>query len=412
MAVYEFAALDADGRQKKGLIEGDSSRHARQLLRDQGLAPLSVASAKEANGGTSATLERLKTGRFSGSSRLSPLELALFTRQLATLIGAGLPIEEALAAVAQQNEKQKNRAMIMDVRNRVLEGRSLAVAMADFPKTFAPMYRSTVASGEQSGYLDAVLTNLASYTEERYESNRNIQMALFYPVLLLIISLLIVSGLMIYVVPDIVEVFAHTGDDLPTLTQVLISMSAFLKDYFWAVGLVIVAVVITFRWLLARDEIRLRWDRRKLSLPLIGKITRGGNASRFASTLSILTTSGVPLVDAMTIATEVVSNRALKERLTVALQRVSEGSSLRMALDSVGYFPPMMLHMVGSGEASGQLDEMLAKVAEYQQQELERFLQTLIQLLQPLMLLLMAGMVLLIVMAVLLPILNMNQLDF
>lgn len=408
MAAFEYTALDAGGKQRKGVLDGDSARHVRQLLRDQGLAPMSVGAASRSNGervaGTPARL------RLAFGPAVAPLDLALLTRQLATLIAAGLPVEESLHTIARQTDKRRLSTLVMDVRGRVLEGHSLAAALAEYPSAFSSMYRSTVAAGEQSGYLDAVLDNLADHTEQRFESVRNVQMALFYPVLLFVVSLLIIAGLLVYVVPGIVEVFADTGQSLPLLTEVLIGASDLLQRYWWIVVGVLAAGVLAGRWLRSKAEVRLWWDRRKLSLPLVRRLARGGNASRYASTLAILTSSGVPLVDAMKIATEVVTNTWLKRALADAVQSVSEGSSLRAALEAVGHFPPMFLHMVASGEASGELDAMLAKVADYQQQELTRLVTTLVQLFQPLMLLFMAGMVLMIVLAVLVPILNMNQL--
>ena len=407
MAAFEYTALDAGGRQRKGVLEGDSSRQVRQLLRDQGLSPMSVATASRRNGARAgpATRRRLSIG-----GTVAPLDLALLTRQLATLIAAGLPVEESLHTIARQSDKRRLSTLVMDVRGRVLEGHSLAAALGDYPNAFSSMYRSTVAAGEQSGYLDAVLDNLADHTEQRFESVRNVQMALFYPVLLFVVSLFIIAGLMIYVVPRIVDVFADTGQTLPLLTVALIDMSDLFRQYWWVLVTALVGVGVAVRWLRANASTRLWWDRRKLSMPLVRRLARGSNASRYASTLSILTSSGVPLVDAMKIATEVVSNTWLKRGLGRAVQGVSEGSSLRAALDAVGYFPPMFLHMVASGEASGELDAMLAKVADYQQQELTRLVTTLVQLFQPLMLLFMAGMVLMIVLAILVPILNMNQL--
>lgn len=408
MAAFEYTALDAGGRQRKGVLEGDSSRQVRQLLRDQGLSPMSVATASRRNGARTASTSTVK--RLSIGGNVAPLDLALLTRQLATLIAAGLPVEESLHTIARQSDKRRLSALVMDVRGRVLEGHSLAAALGDYPNAFSSMYRSTVAAGEQSGYLDAVLDNLADHTEQRFESVRNVQMALFYPVLLFVVSLMIIAGLMIYVVPRIVDVFADTGQTLPLLTVVLIDMSDLLRAYWWVLATVLAGAGLVVRWLRANAGFQLWWDRRKLSMPLVRRLSRGSNASRYASTLAILTSSGVPLVDAMNIATEVVSNTWLKRALGRAVQSVSEGSSLRAALDAVGYFPPMFLHMVASGEASGELDAMLAKVADYQQQELTRLVTTLVQLFQPLMLLLMAGMVLMIVLAILVPILNMNQL--
>lgn len=401
MAAFEFVALDERGRRRRGVREGDSRRQVRQALREEGLTPLSVDQTVERSGGTL---------RWSFGRGMSLLELALFTRQMATLVGAGLPIEEALQAVAQQTEKRRAGAMIMAVRGRVREGYALAQALGEFPSTFPDMYRSTVAAGEQSGFLDVVLENLADYIEARFESRRNVEMALFYPALLLTFALLIVGALLIYVVPDIVRVFDDTGEQLPFLTQVMIAVSEFLQAWLWLVAVGAAVFVIGLRRVLAQPRIRSAWDRRKLGLPVAGRIVRGGNASRYASTLSILTSSGVPLVDAMRIAGEVVTNQWLKARLDHATARVSEGASLKVALESAGHFPPMFLHMVASGEATGELDTMLRKVAQYQQQELERLVTTLVRLFEPMMMLFMGVLVIVVVLAILLPILSMNQL--
>ncbi|MEM7217549.1 MAG: type II secretion system inner membrane protein GspF [Pseudomonadota bacterium] len=405
MAAYEYIALDSGGKQKKGILEADSVRQIRQLLRDQGLTPLSVDAAAEGktakDGG----------GSFSfGQRRLNGLDLAMFTRQLSTLLTASLPLEEALAACAQQSEKRHVTALVMAVRSKVLEGFSLAAAFGEFPTSFNMLYRSTVAAGEQSGFLDRVLNNLADYTEKRFESRRDVEMALFYPVIILCLALLIVGGLVTYIVPEMVRVFENMGQDLPVMTQVLIATSDFLRGWWWALFLFIWLAVIVVRWALSQPAIRQKFDARVLRLPLIGRVARSGNASRYASTLSILTQSGVPLVEAMTIAADVVTNTVLRRRLRQATQRVSEGSSLRAALETVGYFPPMFLHMVASGEASGELDSMLSRVADYQQTELERVVNTVVKLFEPMMLLFMGGLVMIIVMAILLPILNMNSL--
>ncbi|MDE0440787.1 MAG: type II secretion system inner membrane protein GspF [Gammaproteobacteria bacterium] len=407
MAAFEYTAIDARGRHKKGIEEGDSSRQVRQTLRDRGLAPTSVVHSAAARDGKS---QGSAPGIRVGWRAMAPLELALFTRQLATLVAAGLPVEESLHTIARQSDKRRVSALVMNVRAQVLEGHSLATALNAYPSAFGTMYRSTVAAGEQSGFLHAVLDNLADHTEQRFESVRNVQMALFYPILLFVVSIAIIAGLMVYVVPKIVGVFERTGNELPFLTTALIDISGFLRGNWWVIAIAVVAIVLLVRWLLRQSEFRLRWDHRKLKLPIAGKVVRSGNASRYASTLAILSTSGVPLVDAMQIARSVVTNSWLKRRLAEAVQRVSEGSSLRAALEGVRYFPPMLLHMVASGEASGQLDSMLAKVADYQQKELTRLVTTLVQLFQPLMLLFMAGLVLLIVLAILVPILSMNQL--
>ena len=409
MAAFEYIALDESGKQRKGVLEADSVRQIRQMLRDQGLVPLDVDTASERQRKpTSSLLDNLGDLRFL--RRLSNLDRVLFTRQLATLTGAGLPIEEALQAIAQQAEKQHVASLVMGIRSRLLEGHSLASSLGEYPGSFNTMYRSTVAAGEQSGHLDKVLDNLADYSERQFEARRDVDMAMLYPAVLTLLAFAIVGALMIYVVPDMVSVLENMGQELPLSTRFLISASEISRDYWWLMALLIAGVVFLARWLLSQPNIRLSWDHRKLAMPLVSRISRSSNAARYANTLSILTSSGVPLVEAMNIAGEVVTNQWLKRRLADATARVSEGSSLRMALETVGYFPPMLLHMVASGESSGSLDEMLEKVAIYQQTEVERVVTTLVRLFEPLMLLVMGGLVMFIVMGILLPILNMNQL--
>lgn len=401
MAAFEYVALNTEGKKRRGVTEGDSARQVRQSLREEGLIPLKVNSTAERKG--------LKV--FGGWwQSMSGLDQTLFTRQMATLVGAGLPVEEALSAVAQQTDKSRVSGMIMTVRGRVLEGQSLATALDAYPNRFTSMYRSTVAAGERSGFLEKVLENLADHTEATFESRRNVEMALIYPLILLFFALGIVATLLIYVVPDIVKVFADTGGELPILTQGMITISEFLGSYVWLVLIIIVGTIGSIRVLLARPNIRLRWDRRKLTLPLIRRISRGRNASRYASTLSILTSSGVPLVDGMNIASEVVTNEWLKQRLQGAVKKVTEGASLGSALEAARCFPPMFLHMIASGESSGELDTMLDKVSDYQQKELTRLVNALVRSFEPVMMLVMGLLVIAIVLAILLPILSMNQL--
>ncbi|MDZ7825877.1 MAG: type II secretion system inner membrane protein GspF [Gammaproteobacteria bacterium] len=402
MAAYEFVALDARGREQRGVLEADSVRQIRQQLRDRGWAPLSVDTAS----GRSRSPTRIRGWRRG----LSALDLAMVTRHLATLIGAGLPIEEALGAAAEQAGRPRLKSMLMAVRARVLEGHSLAAALAEYPLAFDDLYRSTVAAGEHSGHLEQVLENLADFTERRQESGQNVQMALMYPLVLVTISLLIVGGLLAWVVPEIVSVYDDSGQDLPWLTVGLIALSGFLADWGLVLLLAMVGVVIGIRRWLRRPGPRLRFHGLLLRLPLVRSLSRGSNASQFANTLAILTSSGVPLVDAMAIAGRVVPNRVLRERITAATRQVAEGESLRTALDTVRDFPPLMLHMVASGEASGNLDAMLARVAGHLERDLQRTVTVMLELLKPLMLLVMGGLVLLIVLAILLPILNLNQL--
>ena len=406
MPAFDYQALDDRGRVKKGMLEGDSARQIRQQLRDQGLAPTKVVLASQA-----ITVEA-SSGNFLGAlfePTLSVSERALITRQLATLIGAGLPVEEALLAVSKQTQTPKTQKMLVTVRARVMEGYSLAGSLEAYPKAFPDLFRATVAAGESSGHLDAVLNQLADFSEAQYESASRVQQALVYPVILFVLTLLILAGLLGYVVPDIVAVFADTGQALPALTVWIIALSDFVTDFGFFVLLLLVALALMMRRLLAVESNRLVFDRLLLRAPLSAKMAKGRSIAQFASTLSILTGSGVPLVDAMKIAGQVVSNRWLRTEITQATLRVSEGSSLQSALQVSGYFPPMMLYMIASGESSGELDSMLARVARYLQQDVEALLATLLSLIGPLMLIIMGGAVFTIVMAILLPIINLNQ---
>ena len=403
MAAFEYIALDANGKQSKGVMEADSARQLRQQLRDQGFMPMEVSPASERSKSSGSSA-------FSFTRSLSALDRVLFTRQLATLVASSLPIEEALSAVAQQTEKQHVSALIMGIRSKVLEGHSLASSLREYRSSFNDLYCSSVAAGEQSGHLDRVLENLADYLDRQFESTRNVEMALIYPIALLLLAFGVVGALMLYVVPDMISVIEDTGQTLPWFTVLLIGMTDLLGQYWWALLAGVALLVWLTRWALSQPNIRLAWDRRKFSMPFVRRISRSANAARYANTLSILTGAGVPLVEAMNIASEVVGNTFLKRRLKEATQTVSEGMSLKVSLEQVGQFPPMLLHMVGSGEQSGELDTMLERVATYQQAEVERIVSTVVKLFEPLMLLLMGAVVLFIVMAILLPILSMNTL--
>lgn len=405
MAAFEYIALNPKGREEKGVLEADGIRQVRQLLRDKGLAPLNVTAAKEQkSGGKQSFVSELFT------PRLSVRDLSLVTRQLATLIAAGLPVEEALLAVSKQSENPRIQSMLLAVRGKVMEGFSLANSLAEYPRAFPSLYRATVAAGESAGHLDLVLNRLADFTEAQQSSRSRVQQAMVYPVILFTMTILILAGLLGYVVPDIVEVFADTGQELPTLTKIIIATSDFVAAYGLFVLIAIVLIVLAIQRALRVPSFRLAWDRRILHLPLVAKMSRGMNTAQFASTLSILSSSGVPLVDAMKIAGQVLSNTFLREKVVEATVKVSEGASLHGALEQSGYFPPIMLHMIASGESSGQLDDMLTRVADSMQQDVEALLNVLLSLFGPFMLLVMGGAVFTIVMAILLPIINLNQL--
>ncbi|SDX41744.1 type II secretion system inner membrane protein GspF [Marinobacter mobilis] len=401
MPAFDYKALDARGKQKQGVLEADSARAVRQQLREKGLSPLEVNPAVE---------KPSRSNPLSSRGGLSAADLALVTRQLATLIQSGIPIEQALSAAAQQSQKPRLKSMMIAIRAKVMEGYSLAESLGEFPRAFPRLYRSTVAAGEHAGHLDLVLNRLADHTENRQEARQKIQLAAIYPIILSVVAVAIVIFLLTYVVPDIIEVFLKQGQELPALTRAMLAISDFLSSYGLFVAIAIALAVVAFRVALRKPANRLRFHRSLLNMPLFSGMVRGVNTAQYASTLSILTTSGVPLVEAMRIAGEVLSNDYLRQELRGAAQKVSEGGSLHRSLDQTGYFPPMMLHMIASGEASGELDSMLERTARMQENTLQAKIAAIVGLFEPMMLLVMGGVVLIIVLAIMLPILNMSNL--
>ena len=402
MPAYQFTAVDSVGKQHKGVMEGDSARQIRQQLRDKSWMPVLVEPVEESKTSESGSKRWLQKG-------LSAYDLALVTRQLSVLIAAGIPLEEVLRAVAKQSEKRHVQSLLISVRSKVMEGHSLAQAFRQ-AGSFPPLFIATVAAGEKSGHLDLILNQLADYTENRFAMQKKIQGAMIYPVLLMVMSFAIIMGLMTYVVPDIVKVFANTKQALPLVTRVLMGTSDFIRVA-WPFMLVgsIAFVVLLLRFV--RTEAgRYAMDRLTLRLPLMGKLSRGINSARFASTLSILTQSGVPLVEALHIGAAVASNWHIRDAIQQSALKVTEGGALAIQLERSGYFPPMMVQMIRSGEASGELDNMLERAATMQDREVTTLISTLLSLLEPLMLIFMAAIVLTIVMAVMLPIVNMNNL--
>lgn len=409
MAAFEYQALTAQGRPRKGVLEGDNARQIRVQLREQGLIPLSIQAVQ--GHATPLTATHLpQRGSFKTISRISATELALITRQLATLIHSALPVEEALQVVAKQITQPRLKSLLLAIRACVVEGHPLATGLGQFPRVFPELYRATVAAGEQSGHLDRVLERLADYTENRHKMRQKILLALFYPLILTLVAIAVVVALLIYVVPEVVQVFAHTQQQLPLLTRGLIASSQFLKHY----GLLLLALALAFgftlRHRLQQPTYRLRWHQRLLKLPLIAGILISLETARFARTLSILSASGVPLLEALTISAQVVGNLPMRQAVTAAAIQVREGVSLHRALDQAGYFPPMTVHLIASGEASGQLETLLARAAEHQERELETKSALILGLFEPLLILVMGGMVLVIVLAILLPIFELNQL--
>ena len=295
------------------------------------------------------------------------------------------------------------------MRGKVLEGYSLAHALAEYPRAFPEMYRATVAAGEQSGHLEQVLEQLADYLETRDDTGRSVSQAMIYPAFIMIFSALVIGFLMAFVVPKMVAVFANRDQALPFITVAVIALSDFVRAWGWLLALVVIGGAIAFSRAMREPAFRMRVHRRLAGLPLIGTMMRASDSARLASTLGILGRSGVPLVDALFIAAQVVGNLAIREAVVTAAARVREGGSLSRALEQSGYFPPMLVQMIASGEASGELDNMLTRAADYQERELTSTVQTMVGLLGPLMLLVMAGFVILIVLAVMLPIMQMNN---
>ncbi len=402
MAAYEYRAFDAAGREQRGVLEGDSARHVRQLLREQSLLPISVTEVSD-------TTTR-RSFEFSFTNRIGASDLALLTRQLSTLARSGIPLEEALLAVSQQSEKARVRSVVAGVRSRVMEGRTLAEGLAAFPTVFPEIYRATVSAGEQSGHLDAVLERMADYTENRQILQQKVRNAMIYPVLLTIICLGIVTLLLAYVVPEVVRVFEAGERELPFLTRILIGTSDFLRAWWWLLIAGAIGAAWGFRRWIRDPGARRRYDSMKLRLPLIGRITRGNNAARFARTFAILAASAVPVLEALRIAAEVVTNTTMRQAVQDAAVRVREGAPIARSLGASKLFPPMLIHLVASGETSGELEAMLERAADNQERELDGVVNTAVGILGPMMILLMGGFVFVIVIALLLPIFELNQL--
>ncbi|MDG2460069.1 MAG: type II secretion system inner membrane protein GspF [Luminiphilus sp.] len=402
MAAFHYKALNERGKLVKGVLEGDSDRQVRGTLRQRHLRPVEVVVA--ADSGRSEAGGRVRLF----SRRLAAGDLALITRQLATLIASALPLDECLQAVAEQSRKPAIKSMMLQVRSKVAEGHTLAHALNQYPQAFGEMYRAMVTAGEEAGQLAPVLEQLAHYTETRQHTAQKLQMALIYPFVLMAVAVAVVSALMIFVVPELVGIFAHTKKALPPLTVALIWLSDFMRDYALLCLVILLGMVWLFRRLLREPTRRRGWHQALLNVPGLRSVLIALDSARFASTLSILMASGVPLIHALSIAGSVMTNLVLREASKEVSIAVQEGTSLSRALSQQRFFPPMMVHMVASGEASGDLEVMLDRSAKNQERELEMTLGAIMGLFEPAMVVLMGGLVLTIVLAVLLPIFDLN----
>ena len=402
MASFSYKAFDANGKEVKGFFEADSARQVRQYIREQGFSPLSVEESEQS--------KKSNQPNHVSNQSLTASENALFTRQLSTLISSGTPLEEALLTISQHSEKQKTKSLVLSVRSALLEGQSLSNSFANFPKAFDELYCSTVDAGEQSGHLEAVLERLADYSEARQETMQKVKVAMFYPAILLLMAVLIVSGLLAYVVPQVVQVFDGNEQKLPYLTVAILALSDFLQANWLYLLVGITGTIFVYKQALKNELVQTQNDLFLLKIPVIKKFIKTKNTVQFTRTLSILSSSGVPVLQAMSIAASVIGNRPMREAVKVAAAKVREGASIYKSLEQSNMFPPLALHLIASGENSGELDVMLERAAEFQERELNSLIAILVGVFEPVVILVMGVAVLLIVLAILLPIFELNQL--
>ena len=400
MATYNYKALDNKGKNKSGVIQADSARSARQMLRARGLVVAHIDEVKEG---------KLRKGKFALKKAISGLELSLITRQFAILLNSSMSVEQALNALIDQLDNPEQKSIMMSVRNEVLGGRSLASSMRLHPKVFPLVYCSLIHAGEQSGSLGTVMTKLADHSDKTRELTSKIMMALLYPIIVTIVAIVMIVALLVYVVPQVTKVFETSKQELPILTRILIATSNGLKDYGWIILLVIIITVFSVIRLLKRHEFKVKFHKRLLELPLAGKLLINIDVARFTQTLSLLLTSGVPMIAALEAGRDTVSNYMMKNAINRALASVQEGVPLAVALGHEKAFPPVVIHLIASGEKSGNLDHLLAQAGAHQELELTHRSQVLTGVLDPVLILFMGGIVLLIVIAIMLPILNMNN---
>ena len=409
MAAFEYEALDRKGKKTKGVITGDSARQVRGLLRDQGLSPIGVSLVQESGSRPASGDSESAAGRVGGRQKLSTTDLAVVTRQFATLLDSGLTIESALSGLVAQSDSHNVKTVLTGVRSLVMEGRSLADGLRRFPRAFPELYVASVAAGEQTGHLEEVLDRLADYTESQHDIRQKIGTALAYPILLTLVSIAIIIGLMTYVVPKVVRVFEDNDQVLPPLTRGLIAISEFLQAHGILLGVGLAVLFVGTTVMLRYPGPRLAYHRLILATPGVRRLARSLNTARMARTLAILIGSGVPLLSALRSASDVVVNRHMRQHLDRVAAEVEQGASLNRALGRSSVFPALFTQMVASGESSGRLDEMLAKSATALEKETESRIGIAVSLFEPVMILVMGMIVLLIVLAILLPIIDLNQ---
>jgi general secretion pathway protein F len=398
---FRYQAYNVEGRLHKGVLEADSARQARALLRDQGLTPyrVEVIAANDPAGGV-----RFRPVALSGT------EITQLTRGLASLIEAGLTVEQSFNALIEQAENERARQVLAALRGEVLAGNTVAKAMASFPDIFSELYRTLVAAGEASGQLPRVLSRLADYLEERQQLRARLSLALIYPAIVMGVALVVVGALLVYVLPQVVQVFQHAHQQLPILTRALIALSAFLNATWFVWIALFAAAAVALRVALKRPGARAAIHRSLWRAPVVGRVLRSLDSARLAATLAILVGSRVPILQALEAGTGVMTLVPMREALGTAARGVREGMPLARALGATAAFPPVMVHLIASGEASGRLDEALDRAARQQQNDMATRLAAFAALFEPTMIVLMGGAVLTIVLAILLPIFQLNQL--
>jgi general secretion pathway protein F len=400
---FAYLALDTAGRERRGSIRADSAEEAQAKL---GARRLFVVKVEVAAGQGA---EPLLSRNLFGRRRLSPKQLTIFTRQLATLALVG-PLEEALRTIARQSEKEQVRQILLAVHGSVLEGRRLSEAMGREPASFPPLYRGMVSAGEGSGTLPVILERLADLLERQAQVRSKVLSAVAYPIVLAVVATFVVFALMVFVVPKVVEQFEDIGQTLPLLTRMVIGLSGFLAAWWWAIFLAIGLALFGASRALRDEALRLRADRTLLRLPLFGRLLRDLHAARMARTLSTMVASRLPLLEGLRLTTQTVHNRALREATGEIAESVRTGGSLSGALRKVGIFPPLLVYLAASGEASGRLDLMLERAADYLEREFDSFTATALALLEPAIIIVMGAVVALIVLSILLPILQLDTL--
>lgn len=400
MDAYEYKSLDESGKTKSGVLQADTQKHVRQILRDQGLIPVEIkrVDAQQISGHTE---KKFKTTLRAG-------ELPIIIRQLSTLMKAGLPLAEALSTTIEQSDHKNSKKILMTCRGKLMEGHTLAYAMALFPKAFDELITTSIEAGEQSGHLDEVLLRLAQYLEQRQDMSKQSWMALLYPLILIVTSIAVVSGLMVYIVPKVIQVFENNHAELPAITRALVYLSDWIRHYGIYFVILLLVAIVAFVIALQNKQFKYNWHRFLLKLPLAGGFIKVSQSAKFTRTLGILTKSTVPIVQALSLSSKVVKNLAIKDAIENTAAQVREGSSLSQSLKTNGYFPPMTIRLIHSGEQSGILSEMLERAADTQERDVNHRLSSIISIMQPVAILIVGMMILLIVLAMLLPIFQMN----